>query len=79
MLAQAGIESGEHAPTCETFTLAGLFDDLGFARHKRVALDDGVNRPLRADAPLLSCVLFNAVRGRAAANANTPLTRHERR
>jgi CheY-like chemotaxis protein len=47
----------------ETFKLACLFEDLGFAKHKRVDTHDMKNAipPLRADLQLLSCILFNAV------------------
>ena len=51
----------EHTPTLETFSLASLLEDLGFAHHKRVGLRDAVGVPLRADLQLLTCILFNAV------------------
>jgi len=59
---QTSIESGDHTPMFEHFTLPQLFDDLGFTHHKRLDIQDGtVGAELRGDLQLLSCILFNAV------------------
>ena len=58
---QAGIQSGDHAPLLEKFHLSQLFEDLGFAHHRRIELRDTVSSELRGDLQLLSCILFNAV------------------
>ena len=61
-IVQAGIESGDHMPSLEDFTVGQLFEDLGFATHRRIDIHDAVSSTeLYGDLQLLSSILFNSV------------------